>query len=108
MVGRDFFPLRTPPKGPLPQLGISGMKSARIRNERQKKLHLVVPFFLPKVWGRNIFSFWTALVPPPKKIKGIRGIQVSCSMQEKRPCLKSSTQSPKKRCTNLLLMVSGF
>ncbi len=48
-----------------PQLGISSMKSARIRNDRQKnfpRLRRGFPFFLPKVWGRDIFfSLRTAL-----------------------------------------------
>ncbi len=57
--GRDFFfpvkdrTLRTPP-----QLGVSGMKSARIRNDHQKnfpRLRLGLPFFLPKIWGRGVF-----------------------------------------------------
>ncbi len=57
--GRDFSPVKDRTLRTTPQLGISGMKSARIRNDRQKKkipqLRCGVPFFLPKVWGQHIF-----------------------------------------------------
>jgi hypothetical protein len=40
------------------------MKSAQIRNDRQKKIPATAPwgpFFLPKVWGRDFFLLMTTL-----------------------------------------------
>ncbi len=58
--GRDFFPVKDRALRTTPQLGISGMKSARIRNDCQKispRLRRRVPFFPTKSLGTGYIFY---------------------------------------------------